>query len=167
MRAIDKYLTWITYTVIGRDMDAFYKEHKADIEKVALVLLKKYPPKRVMLYRGIILSEEESASEKLEPIEKIQYISFSDRAAIAKEFADIYSDLAFAIRGIGQKSKGFIIKYLPPLQEIVYHYSWAPIIGVNDACFKIMKEYPLNQNEIILKQKMKKFDLMPIEDFKD
>jgi len=123
------YINWIVYAIVGRpqDGDALMREYGPSIRRVAKHYQKKMRPKLTTLYRGLLLSPEESEGRTIEQDPNLTYVSFSENRDVACWFADPESTMSGYVKQMRPDVEGWVMEYKPKLSDILFHYSWDPI----------------------------------------
>jgi hypothetical protein len=144
-------------TASSTDVDKYYLQNKQSIDSYAKLMLEKYPVERKTLFRGILL--ENHKSSRLNPLTHIQFLSFSESLKVAQDFADINSSISFAMRQSYPNSEGYLITHTPSYDEILFHYSWVDLLGLDWYLPKDSIELIRDQKEVTIKQAMRSFEL--------
>jgi hypothetical protein len=144
-------------TASGIEVDKYYLDNKQSIDSYAKLMLQKYPVERKVLFRGLLL--ENHKHTRLDPLGHIQFLSFSESLKVAQDFADIESSISFAMRNSYPNSEGYLITHTPTYDEILFHYSWVDLLGLDWYLPKDGIELIKEQKEVTLKQTMKSFEL--------
>lgn len=133
--------------------DYYLKENREVILNFSTKLLKMISYSEEVLYRGIILKNE-LVDLVIHPMDQFQYLSFSTDYRVATHFADPIS--GFGTDLIDVKSQlgeyGYIIKYKPILDEILFHYSFLKILPYTKLIDKDELVSLYNQKEVTIVQ---------------
>jgi hypothetical protein len=152
------YNNFIAQALVGfqpQVVDQIFMKYESRILKVANELNAMLPRTILKLYRGIILPENLCHKPTLTPISSIKYISCSVDKKAAEVFADINHPMGVSFKGKGIHH-GFIIELEANPEEVLYHYSWARLLGLYDFLDKSVLD---EQKEVILKQTWRTFKL--------
>lgn len=110
-------------------------------------------------YRGILLSDAHAVNRRLKPISHIKTISFTENIEQAKIFADTSSAMSSLVMQFRPSSKGYIIRYSPVIEDILFHYSWLTYILPHLFYGNLDLSLIAEQEELILFNNMRIFDL--------
>jgi hypothetical protein len=124
------YLNWIVYAVVG-DMssaDSLLRKNGAAIRSVARHLQQTKKPKIQTLYRGLLLEPEAVEERAIDQDPHVTFVSFSEDRDVACWFADPKSEMSSYVKKIRPRVEGWIMEYKPRLSDILFHYSWNPLV---------------------------------------
>jgi hypothetical protein len=130
--------------------DAYLKNNRAIILKIAHRLLGfiNYMPETI--YRGVILKQPVTT---ILPHNKLQYLSFSTDRAVAEHFADVAGFGSTIINLAARLGKyGYVIEYTPALSEVLFHYQFLSILPYAEA-FDSLGMDGISEVESLKKQK--------------
>jgi len=153
-------------------VDKFLSNNKDKIKEVLDsfgVLKRDFPVKR--LYRGVLVDPDSLESRDgrsfLKPLDKIQYLSFTEDREIAEYFADTGSDMSGMVMSLHPNYKGYIITHVPSVDEILIHWRWSILLRIPDmlenAGITGANSTILEQREITLWQRGHEFEVIPYE----
>jgi hypothetical protein len=128
------YFQWSCRALLGGDpvaTDKFLNDNIDVIKTVAQVMLKKVNYYPTEIYRGIILPEE---VDELKPHKNFTYLSFSEDRKIAESFADPSPSGFGTLFFLGEY--GYLIKYVPKIEEIIFHYSFLNLLPYQEVFIK-------------------------------
>lgn len=132
MQPINVYLSWLVPAILGRtqDSDALMVQFPGEIESVAAALrhISRQPLRK--LYRGLLLEPSEiSAGDVIFSRPGMeQSVSFSESRDVACYFALPDTIMSSYVRQIRPDVEGYIVEHTPVRSEILWHYSWNPIV---------------------------------------
>ena len=155
-------MQFILNALRGGNPDAYYFENQKYIDVFLKQLRYRFKPKRQKIYRGILMHPDSVKGRKLTPLKHISYLSFSDDLSIAKVFADMNSDMAIPFRYVNPDHGGYLIEHEAEPEEIIFHHSWTDALEIKKF-FKYNVHVVYAQREVMIKNSMKVFDLIPVE----
>lgn len=141
--------------------DAYLKENRSTITKVAQLLLEQVDYCSGPIYRGIILKHPVNS---IMPHRHLQFLSFSTERSVAEHFADIKgfgSEVLNVAEQLGEY--GYVIEYTPNVSEILFQYSFLSILPYSEAFALLGMDGPTEvdglkkQQEIIILQPQEPF----------
>ena len=144
-----------------RGTDAFYDQHKADIEIFLADLRQHLPTNYEIVFRGILLDPEIQKTNGLKALPHLRYISFSSDPAVALEFADLNSEMSAAMKQYRPKYQGYFIKHLATPDSIIFHHSWAERLGL-ERYLQDGIETVRRQKEVMIRNDGQVFKLNPV-----
>jgi hypothetical protein len=166
---LDNYLSWVYLALLGRtaNSDQIYSNVGESIDRVSRWLMAELPTKVKTLYRGILVEDKYVKEGRLIPMEKLKSLSFSENLREALIFADPMSEMSQIVMAARPECKGYIIQYIPEETEILYHYSWMPIVPIKKVFIQNGYDTHLldSQKEVIIKQTMKDFSVRRFNEF--
>jgi len=146
-------------------MDALLRKQKSVILKVSNVLAKNLNTPDRLLHRGIIVEDSHidffGKNLVLKPYKGMEYLSFSEDIEVAKEFADRESDMSKPLATVYPEAKGYLIEARPPKNVVLFHWSWAEYLGLQNAVGIIDMELIKHQKEVITIQQGDYFKVEP------
>jgi hypothetical protein len=158
-----EYIEFVKEALFGdsvSEIDKMFKRNEEKILSSAKLMREKFKVNENVLYRGVILDNK--LSNTLKPLPDAKFLSFTEDYEIAKNFANINNDLAKYLVNEMNNPKGFIIEHIANLDEILFHYSWAELIGLdmyfNEEVMLLIQE----QKEVILEQRGRTFNLKKV-----
>lgn len=153
------YINFVCNALVASNtnVDKYYLANKASIDSFAKLMLEKHPVDRKPLFRGILLENQKTS--RLNPLNHVQFLSFSESLKVAQDFADINSSISFAMRLEYPNSEGYLITHTPSYNEILFHHSWVDLLGLDWYLPKDAIELIKDQREVTLKQTMRSFEL--------
>lgn len=149
------YFNWVCNALTGMPgggADQYLQRHLITVKKVAASLLKEvdYFPKEI--YRGIIMKEDKLA--ELKPHKNFTYLSFTDDMKIALTFA--HPEGFGAQYGLNYRlgKYGYIAKYTPKHEEVLFHHSILEILPITKAITQMVGscETTETQKEVMIIQ---------------
>lgn len=158
---LSNYLNFILNILTGVNCDDYYRENKESIDKVIKIINERHKsmiPENQKIYRGILL--DPNYGEILKPINHIEYLSFSTNKEVAEVFADINHEMAMFYRLHNKDHKGFLIESNVNDEEIIFHYEWASLFGINKIFSEKNMEIFLYQKEVIVKNRRVDYQLV-------
>lgn len=165
MTPMQTYIEFVCKALLGgnpKETDSFLEKNKDAIYETAKLMHEKHPIESKTLYRGILLEPQYSKNLVLDPMPNVKYLSFSESKDLALTFADTEDFMSQFVMERRPESRGYLIEYKPDLDEILFHYSWFDVLGLDmnfsSQCVKVIEE----QQEVTLKQGMQRFKLIPV-----
>jgi hypothetical protein len=78
------------------------------------------------IYRGLLLEDDVN---EIKPHENFQYLSFTDDKNVADHFADPVNGFGNGIIDLKELGEyGYVIEYIPKIEEVLYHYKFLDLI---------------------------------------
>lgn len=158
-----EYIEFVKECLFGTnssETDKMFNKNKNKILASAKIMRDKFPLDEKVLYRGLILNKR--LSNILNPLPDAKFISFTEDYDVALNFANINNDLAkYLVKSLSNPT-GYTTAYVANPDEILFHYSWAELLGLdmyfNEEVMLMIQE----QKEVILEQRMQTFTLKEI-----
>jgi hypothetical protein len=159
--SLNIYFNWSLVALIGKEpvkVDNYLKENLIEIQQVARSLLYIINYKPAEIYRGVILKHDQNY--RLKPHPNFTYLSFSEDINIAKSFADPGPNGFGSVYFLGHF--GFIIKYTPTIEEILFHHKFLNILPYASAFEQlgIIDNVTMFQKEVIILQPEEPFKMI-------
>lgn len=156
------YMNFILNALAGRNPDGYFKKHEMEIMSYLEILQREFPIPTETIYRGILLDPNRDLV--LKPIPYITFISFSSELQVAKNFADMLHPMSTFVRMKNPEYEGYLIEHTPEPSEILFHYSWAGPLRVEEI-FRAngMESVIADQKEVMLMNRAKDFTLIPVQ----
>lgn len=157
-----KYLIFVSNALYGRNPDKYYKENRKSINHIATTLRENHPPPLKKLYRGILLEDKFVKNNTFDPLHYVTYMSFSEDKKAARIFADPKNPMGDLLMSQNPTAKGYMIEYYPKVKEIMFHWKWSEVLGLNRVPFLDMNLIQ-RQKEVIIRQTGQKLNLVPFK----
>ena len=165
---IETYFEWSVEAVRGLDPNlncAFLLRHETVIRRCAQVLLSKARYVPVPVFRGVVFKSPNVKAVHPHPF--FTYLSFTEDENIAKWFADP-GPRGF---GLGKASAslgdhGYIIKYQPKLDEILFHWQFLNVMPYMNALSQLGidgRMLPRQKEVIVYQPREPLIDLSPFD----
>jgi hypothetical protein len=158
---LNLYVNFIARAIIPveQDADVFYRAHASAIEDAAAMLRGRFGVPAAPLWRGILLDPGAiGADMSLAPIGHITYLSFSEERTIAEEFANPQAWISALVRLQKPHVRGYLIKYEPSSQEVLFSHHWAEPMGINHMRIPMWNaDSVTRQREVIIRQQGHRF----------
>lgn len=171
---MQEYIEFVWQSIFGIDPiknKMFFNKHQDKILAMAKLMREKYPVHNKTFYRGIILNSSKVINNTLEPKDSSEVVYFTEDKKVAEYFADKNSEVSKDMARNIPNAKGYIINHKAEDDEILFHYSWAPFLGLETHALlynrslsfgrdadKLIQE----QKEVVLQQRGKVFQLNPL-----
>lgn len=156
-------LNFILNALAGVNCDEYYRDNKEEINQFLDLINKEFKhliPENQIIYRGILLDPTDPEKSKiLEPIDHIEYISFSTELSSAEVFADISHPMAMFYRMKKAHHKGYIIKSNINEEKLIFHWHWIDALYINKYFDKESIKTLIDQKEVMVLQQGKKYEL--------
>lgn len=128
------YKVFVVLALVGKqeEADAYIREHTSSIWKVAKYLQQTHSPEIKEIYRGMLLSTVPT-DRIARAFRNHQYVSFSENSQVACWFASVDAILAEEAmeehrNTTGRDATGWIGRLKPELHDILFHYTWMPLL---------------------------------------
>lgn len=152
------YFNFILNALTGHNPDDFFRQNEQAIRYYARALREASRLQACQVYRGLLLESHEIKEMRVQPMDHITFLSFSESREIAECFADIEHPMAIFVRRQRPTVEGYVIEHLAQPDEIIFHWQWAkPLLLHRYVDTKVIFE----QKEVMLFQTNKAFDLKP------
>jgi hypothetical protein len=155
--ALRVYWNFVFNALSGRNPDSYYRQYQKEINIIADALKKRYGPSSGgTAWRGIILDPSEVHNGKVNHVDIITYVSFTEDKRIAIAFGDIENPMAEFMMARYPNKQGYLITDTWTPDILLFHWKW-----INDAnmwpavehVFGDSAKYMKMQKELILKPK--------------
>lgn len=155
--ALRHYWNFVLNALSGHNPDSYYRQYRKEIEFIADALKKKYgPTSGDTAWRGIILDPSEVHNGKVNHVEDITYVSFTEDKRIAIAFGDTENPMAEFMMSRYPNKKGYLITADWRLDILLFHWKWMDDANMWPAVEQLFGDaikYMKMQKELILKPK--------------
>lgn len=171
---MQEYIEFVWQSIFGTDPvknNLYYKRHENKILATAKLMREKYPIPNKTFYRGVILNPSKVLNNRLEPKDSCEVLYFSEDRKVAEFFADKNSEVSKHMARSISNAKGYVVEHKASEDEILFHYSWAPYLGLESHALLYSRSLSFGldavnliqeQKEVVLQQRGKLFQLNPL-----
>ena len=132
------WINWTLYVVTGhlQIADHIFREMGDDVRNSARMFRAAHPVNRT-IYRGMVLDDDEIKGNgtyvELDPLDKIESVSWSCEESVARRFADPKDELSVFLSYKKKRPIGLLAEAHSSDFEVLFFYEWAMHFDLNRA----------------------------------